>query len=190
MHRDEQNVFIAREPQQLDSDGPLFGQAERQGGGLCCCVSCVLLSCFSVDEVPQIGYAHLQGCRGIDVLRWVSVDGGETGAQRFVAIGNLLGYQGKRLFPETPGPAYEQTKLLAPLWDVRKQLTVYRGLDHGLKGGHFAVHSFLTGVLNSEAQNRPLANVSIDQFMADAIGHQTRFASLTVGSEEIGRAHV
>ncbi|MEY2882149.1 MAG: hypothetical protein RLZZ15_4529, partial [Verrucomicrobiota bacterium] len=38
-------------------------------------------------------------------------------------------------------------------------------------------------VLNSEAQNRPLGNVSIDQFMADAIGHQTRFPSLTVGSE-------
>jgi len=73
--------------------------------------------------------------------------------------------------------------LLKPLWDVRRHLTVYRGLDHGLKGGHFAVHSFLSGVLNSEAQNRPQGNVTIDQFMADEIGHQTRFPSLTVGSE-------
>jgi hypothetical protein len=109
--------------------------------------------------------------------------GAGTGARRFVAIGNLLGYQVKQLFPETTGAAYEQTPLLKPLWDVRKHLTVYRGLDHGIKGGHFAVHSFLSGVLNSEAQNRPHGNVTIDQFMADEIGHQTRFPSLTVGSE-------
>jgi len=109
--------------------------------------------------------------------------GAGAGARRFVAIGNLLGYQVKHFFPETTGSAFEQTTLLKPLWDVRKHMTVYRGLDHGLKGGHFAVHSFLSGVLNSEAQNRPHGNVSIDQFMADEIGHETRFPSLTVGSE-------
>ena len=109
--------------------------------------------------------------------------GAGAGARRFVAVGNLLGYQVKQFFPETTGAAYEQTTLLKPLWDVRKHLTVYRGFDHGIKGGHFAVHSFLSGVLNSEAQNRPSGNVTIDQFMADKIGHQTRFPSLTVGSE-------
>jgi hypothetical protein len=109
--------------------------------------------------------------------------GAGAGARRFVAVGNLLGYQVKQLFPETTGTAYEQTTLLKPLWDVRKHMTVYRGLDHGIKGGHFAVHSFLSGVLNSEAQNRPSGNVTIDQFIADEIGFQTRFPSLTVGSE-------
>ena len=109
--------------------------------------------------------------------------GAGTGARRFVAIGNLLGSQVKHLFPETTGAAYEQTTLLKPLWEVRKHMTVYRGLDHGIKGGHFAVHSFLSGVLNSEAQNRPGGNVTFDQFIADEIGHQTRFPSLTVGSE-------
>jgi hypothetical protein len=109
--------------------------------------------------------------------------GAGTGARRFVAVGNLLGYQVKQLFPESTGPAYEQTPLLKPLWENRKHLTVYRGLDHGIKGGHFAVHSFLSGVLNSEAQNRPGGNVTIDQFIADEIGYQTRFPSLTVGSE-------
>lgn len=109
--------------------------------------------------------------------------GAGTGTKRFVAVGNLLGFQVKHLFPETPGPGFEATTLLSPLADVRRHLTVYRGLDHGLKGGHFAVHSFLSGVLNSEAQNRPLGNVTLDQFLADAIGHETRFPSLTVGSE-------
>ena len=105
------------------------------------------------------------------------------GARRFVAIGNLLGFQTKQLFPTTKGRDYEKTTLLEPIWDVRNQLTVFRGLDHGVKGGHFAVHSFLSGVLNSEAQNRPDGNVTIDQYLADEVGFETRFPSLTVGSE-------
>jgi hypothetical protein len=109
--------------------------------------------------------------------------GAGAGARRFVAVGNLLGLQTKQLFPKTTGRNYEKTTLLEPLWDNRHQMTVYRGLDHGIKGGHFAVHSFLSGVLNSEAQNRPDGNVSIDQYLADAVGFETRFPSLTVGSE-------
>ena len=109
--------------------------------------------------------------------------GAGAGARRFVAVGNLLGYQTKQLFPTTQGRDYEKTTLLEPLWDNRSQMTVYRGLDHGVKGGHFAVHSFLSGVLNSEAQNRPDGNVTIDQYLADEIGFETRFPSLTVGSE-------
>jgi hypothetical protein len=109
--------------------------------------------------------------------------GAGMGARRFVAIGNLLGYQTKSLFPTKTGADYEKTALLEPLWDVRKQLTVYRGLDHGVRGGHFAVHSFLSGVLHSEAQNRPDGNVTLDQYLADEIGFETRFPSLTVGSE-------
>ncbi len=109
--------------------------------------------------------------------------GAGMGARRFVAIGNLLGYQTKSLFPTTTGRNYEKTTLLEPLWDIRDKMTVLRGLDHGVKGGHFAVHSFLSGVLHSEAQNRPDGNVTIDQFLADEVGFETRFPSLTVGSE-------
>jgi hypothetical protein len=100
-----------------------------------------------------------------------------------VAIGNLLGFQVKSLFPETVGENYKTTTLLKPLEALRKNMTVYRGLDHGVRGGHFAVHSFLSGVLNSEAKDRPDGNVTIDQFLAEKIGSQTRFPSLTVGSE-------
>ena len=109
--------------------------------------------------------------------------GAGMGAQRFVAIGNLLGYQTKSLFPTTQGRGYEKTTLLEPLWDIRDKMTVYRGLDHGIKGGHFAVHSFLSGVLHSEAQNRPEGNVTLDQYLADEVGFETRFPALTVGSE-------
>ena len=52
-----------------------------------------------------------------------------------------------------------------------------------MRGGHFAVHTFLSGVLHHESKNRIDGNVTLDQYLADAIGGNTRFASLTVGSE-------
>lgn len=133
---------------------------------------------LALPSLPSLLASAIGGNSAVQVAK-----GAGQGARRFVGIGNLLGYQVKQFFPATTGKAYEQTTLLKPLWDVRELMTVYRGLDHGIKGGHFAVHSFLSGVLNSEAQNRPHGNVTIDQYMADEIGHQTRFPSLTVGSE-------
>ena len=104
-------------------------------------------------------------------------------ARRFVAVGNLLGFQQKHFFPETVGKDFEETTLLKPLAANRDQITVYRGLDHGIRGGHFAVHTFLSGVLHHESKNRRDGNVTIDQFIADEVGKQTRFPSLTIGSE-------
>ena len=109
--------------------------------------------------------------------------GAGVGARRFVAVGNLLGFQQKQFFPETTGSEFEETNLLKPLAENREQITIYRGLDHGIRGGHFAVHTFLSGVLHHESKNRRDGNVTIDQFIADEVGRQTRFASLTVGSE-------
>jgi hypothetical protein len=100
-----------------------------------------------------------------------------------VAIGNLLGFQLDSFFPKTPGRDYETNRLLAPLEPLRDDLTIYRGLDHGVKGGHFAVHSFLTGVLSMDAKGRPDGNISLDQFAAETVRGRTRFPSLTVGSE-------
>ena len=113
--------------------------------------------------------------------------------QRFVAIGNLLGFQQKSLFPDFGGDhatagegiaeRLRSTTLLRPLQENFDRLRVYRGLDHGIHGGHFAVHTFLSGVLHHESKSRPDRNVTIDQYLADAIGRRTRFASLAVGSE-------
>lgn len=103
--------------------------------------------------------------------------------KRFVAVGNLLGFQQKHFFPSSFGKEFEETTLLKPLTEIRDRITVYRGLDHGLRGGHFAVHTFLSGVLHHESKLRADGNVTIDQFIADQIGTQTRFPSLTVGSE-------
>ena len=133
---------------------------------------------LALPKLPSLMASAVEGNSAVQVVK-----GAGAGASRFVAIGNLLGFQVKQLFPTTTGLGYEKTTLLEPLEENRHQMTVYRGLDHGVKGGHFAVHSFLSGVLNSEAQNRPDGNVTIDQFLADQVGYQTRFPSLTVGSE-------
>lgn len=102
---------------------------------------------------------------------------------RMVAVGNLLGYQLDSLFPKTTGANYESTRLLKPFESVRDHMTIYRGLDHGVKGGHFAVHSFLSGVLKMDAKGRPDGNISLDQLAAESVRGRTRFPSLTVGSE-------
>jgi hypothetical protein len=132
---------------------------------------------LALPDLPSL-MAAVEGNPAIERIK-----GAGVGSRRFVAIGNLLGFQTKELFPKTAGPAYEKTVLLEPLWENRHQMTLFRGLDHGVKGGHFAVHSFLSGILNSEAQNRPDGNVTIDQYLAEEVGFETRFPSLTVGSE-------
>lgn len=103
---------------------------------------------------------------------------------RMVAIGNLLGFYQPEFFPKTPGANYEMTRLLKPLAPHRDDFTLYSGLDHGHKGGHFAVHSFLTGVLSMDAKGMPEGNISLDQRAAETIGGATRFPSLTIGSED------
>jgi hypothetical protein len=105
------------------------------------------------------------------------------GPTRMVAIGNLLGFYQPEFFPAEAGTGYRMPRLLKPLEPCRKDFTLYGGLDHGHKGGHFAVHSFLTGVLQMDAKGMPDGNISLDQRMAETVGSATRFPSLTVGSE-------
>jgi hypothetical protein len=131
--------------------------------------------------LPGLSSLRAQSVGGASPVQ--TARGAGAGAKRFVAVGNLLGFQQKSFFPGTAGMDWEETTLLKPLAPLRKEFTVYRGLDHGIKGGHFAVHSFLSGVLHSEAQNRPDGNVTLDQYLAEAVGTETRFPSLTVGSE-------
>ncbi len=90
----------------------------------------------------------------------------------------------KAFWPETTGPDYQMTHLLEPLATHRDELTIFSHLDHGLKGGHFAVHTFLTGVKAQEAKSMPEGGISLDQRAAEHVGSQTRFPSLTIGSED------
>jgi len=104
--------------------------------------------------------------------------------RRMVCIGNEFGMYGGAFWPQTFGPEYQLTKLLEPLAALRKNFTLFSHLDHGMKGGHFAVHTFLTGVKAPEAKGMPEGGISLDQRAAESVGSQTRFPSLTIGSED------
>ena len=65
---------------------------------------------------------------------------------RMVCVGNEFGMYPGAFWPKQFGRKYEMTKLLEPLGEHRQDLTLFSHLDHGLKGGHFAVHTYLTGV--------------------------------------------
>jgi hypothetical protein len=101
-----------------------------------------------------------------------------------VCIGNMLGFYQPQFIPISSGKDYQLSKLLSPLESHKQDMTVISGLDHGVKGGHFAIHAFLSGVRAIDAKSMPEGNISIDQRAAESVGGFTRFPSLTVGSED------
>ena len=104
---------------------------------------------------------------------------------RMVAVGNAFGFYPSKFFPAETGPDYPAPHLLEPIVQAhRKDISIFSGLDHGVKGGHFAVHSFLSGVRQADAKGMPDGNISLDQRAAETVGGATRFPSLTLGSEE------
>ncbi len=107
-----------------------------------------------------------------------------TRPSRMVCIGNMLGFYQPEFFPKSTGRSYELPSLLQPLAPHRDSFTLYSGLDHGVKGGHFAIHSYLSGVRQVDAKGMPEGNISLDQRAAETVGGATRFPSLTIGSED------
>ncbi|MEM9646744.1 MAG: DUF1552 domain-containing protein [Planctomycetota bacterium] len=105
------------------------------------------------------------------------------GPARMVCIGNMLGFYPGAFRPEGSGAEYKLSKTLSPLEELRDELTVISGLDHGVKGGHFAIHAFLSGVKHVDAKSLPDGNQTLDQRAAETVGGRTRFPSLTIGSE-------
>jgi hypothetical protein len=103
--------------------------------------------------------------------------------RRMVCVGNEFGMYPGAFWPGSFGRNYEFTELLKPLESHRSDFTLFSHLDHGLKGGHFAVHTFLTGVKAAQAKGRQEGGISLDQRAAEFVGSRTRFPSLTIGSE-------
>ena len=101
---------------------------------------------------------------------------------RLVCIGNPLGMLPDAFFPGSAGSDYELPELLKPLAEHRRDFTVFSNLDHDVSGGHRAVHSYLSGLKDSEAKDWPEGNISVDQRAAEAVGSQTRFPSLVISA--------
>ncbi len=102
---------------------------------------------------------------------------------RMVCIGNALGFYPPAFFPKNAGKDYDLPHLLEPMAPHRQDFTLFSGLDHGVRGGHFAVHAFLSGVRTVDAKAMPEGNISLDQRAAETVGGATRFPSLSIGEE-------
>ncbi|WP_395735912.1 DUF1552 domain-containing protein [Prosthecobacter sp.] len=102
---------------------------------------------------------------------------------RLVCVGNAFGFYQPAFWPKKTGRGYDLPPLLRPLAEHRNDFTLFSGLDHGLKGGHWAVSAFLSGIRTIDAKSREEHNMTLDQYAAETVGGATRFPALTVGSE-------
>ena len=100
--------------------------------------------------------------------------------RRMIAINQDLGFIPKLFFPKGEGREYELSSYLERIACHRDQFTVFSGLSHpGVDGGHRADKSFLTAAPHpGRASFRN--TISLDQLMANEVGHETRFRSFSL----------
>src|SRR5688572_26394160 len=104
--------------------------------------------------------------------------------RRMVCICTPLGLHPANFFPQTAGKDYEETPYVEVLKDFRQDMTVISGLSHPEVGAsHDSIFSFLTAAPHPEQRAGFRNSISLDQFAADHIGDQTRFASLPLSCE-------
>lgn len=101
---------------------------------------------------------------------------------RMVCVGLNYGLYPGGFFPKETGRNYELPKLLKPLAGIREYMTVFSHLDHpGIKGGHEAVHTFLSGIMADGSKAMPERNITMDQKAAEFSGVETRYGSMQIG---------
>jgi hypothetical protein len=100
--------------------------------------------------------------------------------RRMFGICNNLGLLPGDFFPTGAGRDYEPSPYLKALQEFRNDFTVFSGVSHpNVDGGHPADISFLTAAPHP-ASSSFRNTISLDQFIAERIGNQTRFPSLTL----------
>jgi hypothetical protein len=110
----------------------------------------------------------------------VSADG-QAKPRRMLAICNNLGLLPQEFFPTDKGQNYTLSPYLETLKEHRKDFTVLSGVSHpDVDGGHPADNCFLTAAPHP-GRGGFRNTISLDQFMAERIGHLTRFPSLNLG---------
>jgi hypothetical protein len=108
---------------------------------------------------------------------------GTPGAKprRMLTVCNNLGLLPMEFFPKESGRDYKLSPYLELLAEHRDQFTVFSGVSHpDVDGGHPADNCFLTAAPHP-GRGGFRNTISLDQFMAEHIGHLTRFPSLNLG---------
>src|SRR2546425_8767751 len=105
--------------------------------------------------------------------------GGKT--RRLFGICNNLGLLPEHFFPQDSGRDYTLSPYLELLKDHRDDFTICSGVWHpDVDGGHPADNCFLTAAPHPGSAGFR-NTISLDQYIAERIGHLTRFPSLTLG---------
>lgn len=107
-----------------------------------------------------------------------ATDGSSRPPQRMVCVANPLGFVPETFFPDEPGPLKNLPALLQPLAGLESEFSVFSNLDHGVTGGHQSVHTFLSGIRDSDSVEWESRNQSVDQRAAELVGGQTRYPSI------------
>jgi hypothetical protein len=101
--------------------------------------------------------------------------------RRILAVCNNLGLLPDQFFPKDSGRDYTLSPYLEILREYRDQMTVFSGVSHpDVDGGHPADNCFLTAAPHP-GRGGFRNTISLDQFIAERIGHLTRFPSLNLG---------
>ena len=117
---------------------------------------------------------------GLPTLESFGASSEQPSPRRMIAINQDLGFIPKLFFPKGEGREYELSNYLEKIADHRDKFTVFSGLSHpGVDGGHRADKSFLTAAPHpGRASFRN--TISLDQLMANEVGHETRFRSFSL----------
>src|ERR1043166_2987127 len=108
-----------------------------------------------------------------------STPGGKP--RRMLGICNNLGLLPDQFFPKEAGRDYALSPYLELLKEHRNDFTVFSGVSHpDVDGGHPADNCFLTAAPHPGSGGFR-NTISLDQYIAERIGHLTRFPSLTLG---------
>jgi hypothetical protein len=108
--------------------------------------------------------------------------------RRMFGICNNLGLLPGEFFPTDAGRDYTLSPYLKILEEHRKDFTVISGVSHpNVDGGHPSDISFLTAAPHP-ASSSFRNTISLDQYIGERIGNQTRFPSLTLAVNTGGRS--
>jgi len=118
----------------------------------------------------------------LDAMRPAFGASAPTLKRRLVAICTTLGIHPQFLFPAGTGRGYQPSPYSQVIEAFRNDFTLFSGLTHPeVDGGHASEASYLTAAPhpgNSGFKN----SISLDQFAAERLTPDTRFASLTLST--------
>jgi hypothetical protein len=149
-------------------------------------------ACIALPAFTSLGSSRLLAATG--ALQLATTATGAPLRTAFVFFPN--GAIPQHWWPEGAGTAFNYKSTLEPLQAVRKHVQVLGGLDHlnanaadDGAGDHARGNGvFLTGVRINKSATDVRAGISIDQTIANEVGHLTRFPSLELSCDAIRRA--